>query len=40
MRAFQGPWNGFPSTSRVSSAGKAHSQLGNECILFLRMLNV
>ena len=40
MRAFQGPWNRFPSTRRDSKQGKVHSQLGSECILFRRMLKV
>lgn len=39
-RAFHGPWNGFPSTNSVSNPGRMQSQLGSECILFLRRLNV
>lgn len=27
-KALQGPWNGFPSTRRLSKHGKVHSQLG------------
>lgn len=39
-RAFQGPWNGLPSTNRVSSIGKRHNQLGSEFILLRRILKV
>jgi hypothetical protein len=38
-KAFQGPRNGFPSTSRVSKDGKRHNQLGRELSLFRRILN-
>jgi len=39
-KAFQGPWNGLPSTSRISSDGRIQNQLGSEYILFLRILRV
>ena len=39
-RAFQGPWNGFPSMQSVWSVGRRQSQLGNARNLFRRMLMV
>jgi hypothetical protein len=39
-KAFQGPWNGLPSTYNVCKEKRRHSQLGSAFILFRRTLSV